>query len=105
FVLPLERNRVASVVANSRTGRAALLKIVLDDGEPAPAGAVVQIAGDAQTFYVARRGEAFVTGLQDANRLQLEWNGARCAFDVAIPLTGADDIARVGPLACRGIKR
>ena len=47
-----------------RSGRGALLKIVLDDGEPAPPGAIVRIEGEKEEFYVARRGESYVTGLQ-----------------------------------------
>jgi outer membrane usher protein len=88
-----------------RGGRGALLKIVLDDGEPAPAGAVVQIAGDTQTFYVARRGEAFVTGLTPASRVALTWSGRRCDLAVTLPPQNPDEIPRVGPVACRGVAR
>jgi outer membrane usher protein len=88
-----------------RTGRAALLKIVFDDGQPAPAGAEITLKGDKQVFYVARRGEAFVTGLQADNRLELVWNNERCTFSVTLPPGTADDIARVGPLQCSGVSR
>jgi len=88
-----------------RSGRGALLRIVLDDGDVAPPGAVVQIEGDAQEFYVARRGEAFVTGLQPANRLRLKWQQQECAFDLRLPPAANDEIARVGPIACKGITR
>lgn len=88
-----------------RSGRGALLKIVLDDGEPAPAGAELELVGDPKGFFVARRGEAFVTGLQNRNQLRLNWNGQSCAFDVVLPPGTADDIARVGPITCQGVKR
>jgi outer membrane usher protein len=88
-----------------RTGRGALLRIVLDDGDVAPAGAVVSIDGDNQEFFVARRGEAFVTGLQPANSLRLKWQEKECRFEVALPPANADEIARVGPLACHGVSR
>ena len=88
-----------------RSGRGALLKIVLDDGDVAPAGATVGIDGDKQDFYVARRGEAFVTGLQPHNRLLLKWNDQQCKFNVALPPDMPDEIARVGPLLCKGIQR
>ena len=44
-----------------RSGRGPLLRIRFDDGEVAPAGTIVNIEGDKQEFYVARRGEAFAT--------------------------------------------
>jgi outer membrane usher protein len=88
-----------------RSGRGALLKIQLDDGEPAPAGAIVQIEGDNQEFYVARRGEAFVTGLQPNNRLLLKWKERQCSFDVALPPGSSDEIPRLGPLPCKGLQR
>jgi len=88
-----------------RAGRGALLKIVLDDGAPAPAGAIVSLEGDKETFYVARRGEAYVTGLIPESRVRLDWKGARCALDVRLPPANADEIPRVGPIACHGVAR
>jgi outer membrane usher protein len=94
------------IVFPVRVGRGALLNIVLDDGEAAPAGAVVQIEGDKQDFYVARRGQAFVTGLLGTtNRLQLSWKGQQCQFDTTLPAVNQDDIPRLGPLVCKGVKR
>jgi len=93
------------VVFPVRSGRGALLKIVLDDNQPAPAGATVQIEGDKEVFYVARRGEAFVTGLKDVDRVRLRWNAQQCALEVRLPTTGKDEIARIGPLACKGVAR
>lgn len=88
-----------------RSGRGALLKIVLDDDDVAPAGATVSIDGDKQEFYVARRGEAFVTGLEASNRLLLNWNGQQCKFDVMLRPEVRDEIVRIGPLLCKGVKR
>jgi len=88
-----------------RSGRGALIKIVLEDGQPAPAGAEIELAGDTKDFYVARRGEAFITGLQTKNTLRLKWNGQSCTFEVELPEGKSDDIARVGPLVCSGVKR
>jgi len=88
-----------------RSGRGALLRITLDDGDVAPAGAVVQIEGDSQEFYVARRGESFVTGLQSANRLRLTWKNQQCTFDVTLPPEIPDEFPRLGPLSCHGVTR
>src|SRR5205823_14333760 len=96
IAVPAWRSGV-KVIFPVRSGRGALLKIVFEDREPAPAGAVVQIEGDKETFYVARRGEAFVTGLQATNRLVLEWKDHRCAFEVVLAAETSDEIARVGP--------
>lgn len=107
-VVPAWRSAV-KVKFPVRTGRGALLKIVLDDGDIAPAGAVVSSEDTAgksnEEFYVARRGEAFITGLQTKNRLTLEWNGQRCQLDVTLPAEVPDEFPRVGPLLCKGIKR
>jgi outer membrane usher protein len=103
-VVPAWRSGV-KVVFPVRSGRAALIKIVFDDREPAPAGAVVSIEGDKQEFYVARRGEAFVTGLQPVNRLRLTWQDRQCHFDARLPAESPDEIVRLGPLQCQGVVR
>lgn len=87
-----------------RSGRGALLTIVLDDGAPAPAGAEIQIKGDKQIFYVARRGLAFVTGLTEKNSVQLYWQDSSCTLDFELPAHKSDDIPRVGPLVCKGVR-
>jgi outer membrane usher protein len=88
-----------------RSGRGALLRITFDDGEPAPAGATVEVEGDKAQFYVARRGEAFVTGMETHSRVQLNWNGQRCTFDVTLPPLTPDEVPRLGPFHCKGINR
>lgn len=88
-----------------RTGRGALITIVLDDGGPAPAGAQIELAGDDKEFFVARRGQAFVTGLQPQNTLRLKWNDQGCSLKVVLPEGTKDEIARIGPLVCSGVAR
>ncbi|MEP7155869.1 MAG: fimbria/pilus outer membrane usher protein [Betaproteobacteria bacterium] len=104
IVTPASRVGVKAVFP-VRSGRSALLTIVLDDGEPAPAGAELKIRGDEKEFFVARRGQAFVTGLQPANVLSLDWNGKTCEIAIDLPPGKPDDIARLGPLPCRGVSR
>jgi outer membrane usher protein len=88
-----------------RSGRAALIKIEFDDGEAAPAGAVIALGGDAKEFFVARRGEAFITGMQAKNSLQLTWKEKSCALAIDLPPGELDDITRIGPVRCSGVTR
>ena len=104
IAVPAWRSAV-KVVFPVRTGRGALIKINFDDGQPAPPGAIVKIEGDKQEFYVARRGEAFVTGLKPVNRLILHWENQKCTFDVKLGADAPDEIVRMGPIPCKGVKR
>lgn len=88
-----------------RTGRAALLRIEFDDGQPAPAGAEVRVSNDPEINYVARRGEVFITRLPESSTVELSWKERRCTLKVSLPPGQADDITRVGPLVCRGVVR
>ncbi len=103
-VVPPNRSAVR-VAFPVRSGRGALIRIVLDDGAPAPAGAELALQGDNKEFFVARHGEAFVTGMKDKNRLRLTWQGRHCDFDIELPPGTPDDIARVGPYVCAGVPR
>jgi outer membrane usher protein len=88
-----------------RGGRGAMVRIVLDDGEPAPAGAAVVIEGENKESLVSRRGDAYVTGMKEKNTLELRWKGHSCTIQVDLPATAADQIDRVGPFTCRGLQR
>jgi outer membrane usher protein len=104
IAVPAARSGV-KVVFPVRTGRGALISIMFDDGQPAPAGAQIELVGDKQEFFVARRGEAFITGLQTKNSLRLKWNGASCNLNIELPPGNAEAIARLGPIICSAIKR
>ncbi|KQU74918.1 MULTISPECIES: fimbria/pilus outer membrane usher protein [unclassified Rhizobacter] len=86
-----------------RSGRAALIRVRLEDGGPAPPGAEVGIVGDPQVFYMARRGEVFVTGLAPVATLVLRWRGQSCSLAVQLPPDDGNDITRLGPLTCTGV--
>jgi len=88
-----------------REGRAALVRVLLPDGEAAPPGSEVRLEGDAQVFYMARRGEVFVTGLASPATLVLRWRDQACVLVVELPPDTGNDITRVGPLVCRGVSR
>ena len=94
------------VVFPVRQGRAALVRIVLDDGQPAPALAEVSLEGDERRFTVAHRGEAYVTGLHEpASVLHLHWQGQSCALALELPAAAAGEVLRMGPLTCPGVQR
>lgn len=82
--------------------RGALIRIVLEDGTPMPAGAVVRLEGGEKRFPVARRGEAYVTGLETENRLLASWKGRECELRFTLP-PDAGPLPVVGPLVCRGV--
>lgn len=103
-VVPPARSAV-KVTFPVRSGRGALIRLLLDDGEPAPAGAEIELAGDNKEFFVARRGEAFITGLQPSNTIVLKWKNFRCTVEVKLPPGNPEEIARVGPLTCPGVPR
>ena len=86
-----------------RSGQAALVTVLLKDGQPAPAGAEIERMGDARRFPVGRGGQAFVTGLQAEQPLRLHWNGTSCLMALVLPPGSADDIARPKPLVCEGV--
>lgn len=88
-----------------RTGRAALIRIVFDDGLPAPVGAEVKLMGDQKDFFVARHGQTFITGLQEKNTLRLKWNERYCDLDITLPPEKPNDMTRLGPLTCLGVPR
>ncbi len=85
--------------------RGALIRLVLDDGTPMPSGAQVSIFDRrGESFPVAARGEVFVNGLTQRNRLVAEWRGQRCAFRVSLEADGPVQ-PRIGPITCGGVDR
>ena len=99
-VVPASRTGV-KVVFPVREGRGALIHIVLADGEDAPPGATITLEGDTEVFYVARRGEAFITGLKNDNTLQMTVDDKVCTFSVSLPPSNPDSIPRIGPVTCK----
>jgi len=85
-----------------RRSRGATLTILLEDGRPLPAGAEVHVAGQAQGFPVGQRGQAYLTGLSEHNRLAVTWRGQHCVFDATLPLSG-DALPDMGRFLCIGV--
>lgn len=71
-----------------RTSRSALVELVQADGSAVPVGAQARLASGGASFTVARRGEVYVTGLEQSNTVEVTWPGKRCDLIVELPTTG-----------------
>jgi outer membrane usher protein len=85
-----------------RRSRGATMTIVLDNGQPLPAGAVVQIAGQREEFPVALKGNVYITGLAPDNRLRVIWHGQSCELEVSFPET-EEPLPDLGTFTCHGV--
>ena len=84
---------------NAKTTRGALVRIVKENGDSVPAGALLRIR--EEFFPVAANGEAWVTGLDAQTDALVEWGAQRCT--VRIPVPEATKVRpRIGPLTCKG---
>jgi outer membrane usher protein len=82
--------------------RGALLLVQMENGEPLPAGALVQVNGQEEQFPSGLRGEVYVTGLADSNRVRANWTGKSCEFGVSYSQTD-DPLPRLGPYVCQSV--
>lgn len=80
----------------------ALFRILLDNGQPLPAGSTVQHRDGQTRFPVANDGEVYVTGLAAHNRLIARWRGQACEFDLNFE-PGNDPLPDLGEFICKGI--
>lgn len=82
-----------------RRSRNALLVLRLPDSSPVPIGARAATGGTMDSAMVGRRGEVYLTDLQDQNRLTVTWKGGTCelAFELQ---AGLPDEPLIGPLIC-----
>jgi outer membrane usher protein len=87
-----------------KRSRGAVFSIVLDNGEPLPAGAVVTVAGQSVEFPVGLRGEVYVTGLDATNQLQAMWGQQGCSLNVSFPESD-DPLPDLGTFKCSGVNR
>jgi len=99
-VVPAARSGV-KVVFPVRSGRGALIHVTLENGEDAPAGAIVTLDGDKEEFYVARHGQVFVTGMHDRNALHMQLDDKSCTFEISLPPENPNEITRAGPATCK----
>lgn len=87
-----------------RRAHGATLRIVLADGGPLPAGAVVRIEGRDAVFPVGADGEIYLTGFTQTQRARAQWRGQACEFE--IPWQASDDpLPALGDFLCAGVAR
>jgi outer membrane usher protein len=86
-----------------RQVRGALVKIVLENGSPMPAGALVRVDGQTEEFPVANRGETYVTGLALENDLVASWRGQTCTVRISLP-RDPGPLPVLGPFVCLDVK-
>lgn len=87
-----------------RRARGATFRLMLETGEPMPAGAIVRIVGSEMPFPVGLGGAAYVAGLGRENRLSASWSGASCEFDLPLMAT-PDPLPDLGTVVCRGVRK
>lgn len=82
-----------------RRARNALVILRQADGRPVPSGARVRLTPAGHEFSVARRGEVYLSDLQNENQLAVAWEGNSCTLPFR--LTGSEgEEPRIGPLTC-----
>lgn len=78
-VRPFDRSGVAVrfAVAEARGGR---LKIVLENGDPLPAGTAIRLNGGAEEFVSAPGGDVYLMGLEPSNIVVAVLGARACTF-------------------------
>jgi len=82
-----------------RRERGALLRVRLEDGADLPAGAIVQVAGQAESLVAVSGGMVYVPALSGTARLSARWGAGRCGFAVTVPESD-DPQPRIDGLVC-----
>ena len=79
-----------------------LITILQADGSFVPSGAKVEIKGQEEVFYVGRRGEVYISNLEDVSHLTITWKENSCEFNVEYKSAEVSDSdeKRIGPLKC-----
>ena len=90
-----------------KRSRGALLSVVLENGEPLPAGAQVEIIDENilenELFPTGMGGEVYLTGLEAENQLRVIWKEQSCEFTLAFPET-TDPLPHLGTYICIGVE-
>ena len=93
---PMYRSGVIARFSVERV-RSGTFRLVMQDGNPVPAGAVVTLNG--QTFPVAYDGVTYVTGFDRDMAGGASWEGNRCFFQLDSP-PNDDPLPDMGTVVC-----
>jgi outer membrane usher protein len=83
--------------------RGAMLTVVLENGQPIPAGALAQLVGASAEYPVGLNGKVYLTGLAASNQLRVNWRGQSCEFAVSFN-SSAEPQPDLGQFICKGVK-
>ena len=90
-----------------KRSRGALLSVVLENGEPLPAGAQVVIIDknilENELFPTGMGGEVYLTGLEAENQLRVIWREQICEFALTFPET-TEPLPHLGTYICVGVE-
>ena len=86
-----------------KRSRGALLTVVLENGDPLPAGALAEIIrdsdGEDEVFPAGMGGELYLTGLATSNRLRVTWLKQSCEFMLTFP-ESTEPLPYLGAYTC-----
>jgi outer membrane usher protein len=83
----------------ARKERNALIRLILPDGSPLPAGAYALVSGRSERFPVARGGEVYITELGDNQSITVSYRGEACEVSIALE-KNSPPVADLGPFVC-----
>jgi outer membrane usher protein len=83
-----------------RQQAAATLNLILPDGKPVPAGALIRLKKSGTDFAVGRDGLTFVAGLENENQLEVHWGDRRCQSMITFTAP-AEVTPHLGEFICR----
>lgn len=87
--------------------RGALLTVVLENGEPLPAGALARIIADNveenDVFPVGMGGALYLTGLAASNRVRVTWLKQSCEFMLSFP-DSKEPLPDIGSYTCTRVE-
>jgi outer membrane usher protein len=94
----------AAVTFPIQRAHAATFTVVLEDGDPLPAGAVLTMAGESSSALLGTSGEVYARDLHASNAMRVQWRGQQCEF--VVPYASGDDpLPDLGTFVCKGVRR
>ena len=82
----------------------ATLNLVLAEGNPVPAGALIRMNQADNIFAVGRDGLTFVSGLEKENQLTVSWGSRQCKVLLPFLATAETVIPHLGEFICRELE-